>query len=175
MQLYRKLLIECLLSVGLVTALSQFFLSHTFFLEERLQSISIIALALSILIVLLTFLRYAFLILQAQISDRFQSTNVRSTSFRLPLSYNNLPNILNQFPTEWKLLSSKTKEGYIRFRRPISLRSWGEIIEIQYEVLDEEACWVEIKSSSIDIFSSKKATVNLDNIRMAERILHKAA
>lgn len=175
MQVRRKLFVEFLLSIGLVLSLSQFFLTRTYFPEERLQSVAIIALILSFLILLLTFLRYLFLIAQSQLNNRCHSKDARSIEFRLPTVTHTVACALQNMPSQWKTLKVDEYQGYVRFRRPIHDQSWGEIIEIHYEPLDSTACWVTIRSSSIDPQSKQNSNHNLHNIRTAEQILQRIA
>lgn len=174
MHIRRKFLFEFLLSVGLVFSLSQFFFAQTYFPEERLQSVAIIALLLSFLLLAITFLRYLFLIVQARINHHCHSEDARSVELRLPTVTRNIAYSLQNMPAQWKMLTINETQGYVRFRRPIHARSWGEIIEIHYEPLDSSACWVTIKSSSIDPHSKRNSSHNLHNIRTAEHILQRA-
>jgi len=175
MQTRQKFLFEFLLSVGLVFSLSQLLLTQTFFPEERLQSVAVIALGISTLFLLFAFLRYGFLMIQTRLNARCDSRDARSTHLRLPVSHENVTHTLAKFSPHWKAVAIDAEAGYARFHRPLNRNSWGQIIEIQYEPLDAEACWVEIKSSSIDYLSKNKATTNLENIRTAERLLRKVA
>lgn len=175
MQVRRKLLIEFLLSIGLVFSLSRFFLTQTFFLEERLQSVAIIALILSLLVLALTFFRYLFLIAQTQLNNKCHSEDACSVEFRLPTVTRTVACSLQNMPSQWKTLKVDEYRGYVRFRRPIHDQSWGEIIEIHYEPLDSTTCWVTIKSSSIDPQSKQNSNYNLYNVRTAEQILQRIA
>ncbi|MFK7934160.1 MAG: hypothetical protein AB8G22_11675, partial [Saprospiraceae bacterium] len=119
MSIRKKFLLEFLLSIGLVFSLSQFFFVQTFFLEERLQSVSIIALLLSGLLVILTAFRYVYLVLLAKLQPTTSSPDMRKIELRLPIAATEFMSIMQTFPKAWQLLSLDETNGTIRFRRPL--------------------------------------------------------
>ncbi len=179
MKVSTKYTIEAVLAIGAAYTLSQFLSNSTYDVEQRLQTMAIAAVLLSALMMALMSMRYIFAVTRAYFPIREQSYAVRKQSeLRIAQAPETVFQRLHHELTHqanWKLLQAKPEQGYLKYRTKLRWQSWGEVVTVQIEALEEAEAYVRITSVSLHPEQPVDNSNNQHNVSRIEHFLRQVA